>query len=427
MSPAHRRLTARPRGGGRPPNAACSGVALGSGTSYEWLRLSLRARRASGLNVWNRSLPSVDRGQDSGASLAIDLEHATDRIYEAAVLPDRWPGVLDTLADIAGAVGTVLIADDMENLRLLNSASLDWVVDDFRAGGWAGENARTLKLIAADHAGFLIEEDVYSAEELEQDVLIHDFLRPRGLGWATATAFPMPTDDVLVFSAERRYADGPVPRDAVRTLDRLRPHLGRASLLSARLLQERARATVDTLALLGLPAGILSFGGRLRSANDLLQAMVPGIVRDGRERVALADQAADAMLVRALSAAVGRAPQSLPIRATESEPAMVAHLVPVRGDARDIFANCPFMLVITPLRPSRLPGASLLRGLFDLTAAEARIVRGIAAGKSVSELAQQHGVGKETVRSQIKSVFAKTGVHRQVELVRLVSGLSLIP
>lgn len=236
----------------------------------------------------------------------------------------------------------------------------------------------------------------------------------------------MPTDDVLVFSVERLYENGPVPREAARTLDRLRPHLGRASLLTARLLQERARATVDTLAMLGLPAGILSFGGRLRSANGLLQEMIPRVLRDGRDRVVLADQAGDRLLDEALSSSIGHVPHSLPVRATESDPAMVAHLVPVRGDARDLFANSPFLLVFTPLRPSKLPGASLLRGLFDLTAAESRIVHGLAAGLSIAEISQKHSIGMETVRTQIKAVFAKTGVRRQAELVRLVSGLSLI-
>lgn len=358
--------------------------------------------------------------------MAIDIERVTDQIYEASVLPERWPAVLDMLAEIAGAVGTVLIADDPANPRLLNSASLDALIGEFLAGGWADKGSRTPKLIAADHPGFLIEEDVYSPEELDQDVLVRDFLRPRGMGWGTATAFAMPTGDVLVFSIERRYEDGPVPRDAVGTLDRLRPHLGRASLLTSRLQQERARASVDTLAMLGLPAGILSFGGRLRSANDLLHAMIPRTLRDRRDRVVLSDPASDRLLVQALSASIGRVPQSLPIRATESDPAMVAHLVPVRGNARDLFASSPFLLVLTPLRPTKLPGASLLRGLFDLTAAESRIVRGIAAGHSVEEIAQQHDISEATVRTQIKAVFAKTGVHRQAELVRLFSGLSLI-
>jgi DNA-binding CsgD family transcriptional regulator len=41
-------------------------------------------------------------------------------------------------------------------------------------------------------------------------------------------------------------------------------------------------------------------------------------------------------------------------------------------------------------------------------------------GDSVEQIADELGVSRETVRSQLKRVFAKTGTHRQAELLRLV-------
>ena len=70
----------------------------------------------------------------AGARRSLDLEAATDRIYEAFVVLERWPAVLDTLAEVAGAVGTILVAADLEKLRVLNSPSLDGFVRDFAAG-----------------------------------------------------------------------------------------------------------------------------------------------------------------------------------------------------------------------------------------------------------------------------------------------------
>lgn len=199
----------------------------------------------------------------------LPIEALQDLIYEAAVLPEQWPVVLDHLAGIAGAEGTVLIAADMQDLRWLTSPALDGLMADFASGGWANTGSRTQKLLGARHAGFIIEEDVYSAEELADDVLIRDFLRPRGLGWGTATAFPLPTGDTLIFSIERRYADGPVPRAATLVLDALRPHLGRAALLSARLRLEQIKAAVDVIEMLGLPAAILTHRMTLQTANAL--------------------------------------------------------------------------------------------------------------------------------------------------------------
>ena len=355
-----------------------------------------------------------------------EFEPLTDLIYEAAILPELWPAVLDKLAAIAGAQGTVLIAADLESHRWISSESLDQVMADFAAGGWSSAGQRTAKLLAARHAGFIREQDVYTQAELEQDVLIQQFLRPRGLGWATATACPLTTGDTLIFSIERRYKDGPVPQEATTVLDTLRPHLGRAALVSARLKLERARAAVGALEVLGLPAAVISSSGRLQERNASFAGLVPRVVRDQRERLTLAHAGADALLADVLAGRRALAARSIPIPADDDHPAMVMHLLPMRGQAQDVFGGNTMLMVAAPVLPRPVPGTELLAGLFDLTAAEARIARGIADGATISVLAAQQSVRQETIRSQVKAIFAKTGVTRQVDLARLISGFSLI-
>jgi DNA-binding NarL/FixJ family response regulator len=51
--------------------------------------------------------------------------------------------------------------------------------------------------------------------------------------------------------------------------------------------------------------------------------------------------------------------------------------------------------------------------------------RGIAAGKTVDELAHEACLAVGTVRQQLKSVFNKTGVSRQAELVGILVGSAL--
>jgi DNA-binding CsgD family transcriptional regulator len=45
------------------------------------------------------------------------------------------------------------------------------------------------------------------------------------------------------------------------------------------------------------------------------------------------------------------------------------------------------------------------------------------AGLSPKEAAEQFEVSANTVRSQLKAIYLKTGVHRQVDLLRLAMGL----
>jgi DNA-binding CsgD family transcriptional regulator len=65
-----------------------------------------------------------------------------------------------------------------------------------------------------------------------------------------------------------------------------------------------------------------------------------------------------------------------------------------------------------------------LSNLFGLTAAEARIASGLVGGKELREVADEHGIGFETARSQLKAVFAKTETHRQSDLIAQLSKIA---
>jgi DNA-binding CsgD family transcriptional regulator len=71
--------------------------------------------------------------------------------------------------------------------------------------------------------------------------------------------------------------------------------------------------------------------------------------------------------------------------------------------------------------PPAPPSEELLGALFGLTRAEARLARGVLTGSTAGEYARQAGVRMATVRTQLHSIFIKTGVTRQAELVALLS------
>lgn len=60
---------------------------------------------------------------------------------------------------------------------------------------------------------------------------------------------------------------------------------------------------------------------------------------------------------------------------------------------------------------------------FGLTSAEVEIVRGITLGLPVKDIAEARGRSTETVRTQVRSILAKTEAHSKSELVRVVLGL----
>jgi DNA-binding CsgD family transcriptional regulator len=66
------------------------------------------------------------------------------------------------------------------------------------------------------------------------------------------------------------------------------------------------------------------------------------------------------------------------------------------------------------------PAANLLRECYELTAAEARLAMPLIEGHSLKEAAEICGVTHNTAKSQLKSIFVKTNVRRQSELVKVL-------
>jgi DNA-binding CsgD family transcriptional regulator len=62
-----------------------------------------------------------------------------------------------------------------------------------------------------------------------------------------------------------------------------------------------------------------------------------------------------------------------------------------------------------------------LRECYRLTPTEARLAAYIGAGGAIVDYALLHGVAEGTARTHLKAVFAKTGAHRQSDLVRLLA------
>ena len=61
-----------------------------------------------------------------------------------------------------------------------------------------------------------------------------------------------------------------------------------------------------------------------------------------------------------------------------------------------------------------------LRHLFGLTPAEAEVARKLAEGLSLEQAAQSLHISRNTARAHLRSIFSKSGITRQSDLVRIL-------
>lgn len=351
-----------------------------------------------------------------------------DRVYEAAVLPELWSPLLDDLSRGHGFEGGVLFTISAMAQRGVCSPGVKDVFTAFLAQGWAAKSERALRTIAKRHAGFVRDEDLFTAAEIETDPLHADLLRPFGFGDVAGTVIDCPNGDRMVLSFERALARGRTPDDVMLAFDALRPDLARSSMISARIELETARAQVAALGAIGLPSAVLSMSGRVIAANGAFEQLSAQLEIRARDVLAPKDPGAASLFRDALAQAEAlkrQAGRSIALPGAEGAPVGVLHLLPIRRNAHDIFPSAGWLAAVTPLGAAAFAPTSILGGLFDLTPAEARVAYAVVEGLTVNEIAAQRSLSAATVRNQLAAIFAKTGVSRQSELVLLCSGLCL--
>ena len=66
----------------------------------------------------------------------------------------------------------------------------------------------------------------------------------------------------------------------------------------------------------------------------------------------------------------------------------------------------------------------MMGALYRLTGAEVALVKHLCSGASIEDFAERRLVRLATVKTQLQSVFGKTGTRRQSDLMRLAFSIA---
>jgi DNA-binding CsgD family transcriptional regulator len=346
-----------------------------------------------------------------------------DAIYEAALVPDLWPDVLDQIATLATSKGAVAFCVG-DAVRWTSSPGIHDDMTTFVTGGWLGRNTRVSEGMRNGVFGahrFVVDEDIYGGDHYVADPMYAELFLPLGYGRSAGAGMILPHGDALVISVEKSFASGPVPPPALSDLDRLYPHLMRAAMVGGRLAFERLKSAVDTLAKLGMPAVAVDAGGRAIVGSPLWDSASADWTTAGRDRLVLHDANANRQLAAALDRATlaENGVGSIALRQRSGARAIL-QVIPVRRTANDLFARAAAVLVLSAPRDRGLAGLEVVQSLFDLTPAEALVAMGVANGRAPKDIARDTGKSVATVRNQVKAVMRKTGVNKAIELTGLL-------
>lgn len=365
----------------------------------------------------------TSRMRDTELSALIEL------VYRAALEPADWPLFLGALTKATGSELTcLLVLDDTSGVgeALWQYGMPPDAQREYPS--WVPLNPYARTQAAVMRSGALVRGDMLvPRDELLASEFYNDYLRRFAkLGDSIGLCLLHEGDRLAYLASHRDIAKPDYGPWEVEVHAALLRHLQRATAIQRRLGTLELCRSVGEHALDHLPTAVffLARDGTVLYHNAEARRMLAGgsiaLTREGRLEVVglpLARAVADACRTGEGTGVGAGETFHLP-RATGKPYGVVVS--PLRSPHLPLLPTPPaaVVLVTDPDRP--LEATGVLERLYGLTAAEARLARVVASGRSLHEAADALGITLNTARWTLKNVFAKTDTDRQAALVRLL-------
>ena len=222
-----------------------------------------------------------------------------------------------------------------------------------------------------------------------------------------------------------RGGDPFTPEHAKR-LARVGPYLAKIVSLAQKFAAFDLTSKLSALERVSAAAIVVDATGRATQMNAPAQDLFGADFNLVQGRPAARDPASNRRLQQLVSFVLhserGSAQAFEPIVVDRDEaPWLLVEAMPVTAFGSDWFSPGRLILLLTDLRSPLRPEATQFCAAFGLTGAEARLAAKLASGVGIDAAASSLGVSRETARSQLKAVFAKTNTRRQAELAGLLA------
>ncbi len=283
-------------------------------------------------------------------------------------------------------------------------------------------------IVVARNPGRILTGDdvILDPVAFEQSALVNEFLDPKNARFGMALTLPINDSYSLDLSLMRSRSDGDYRSVDVETMEFFLPSLKRSLDLRIKLgiFESKARALSDVVDAVDSATFLVTSTGSLVRGNARGQAMLSDgtfvFVRNGRLEPRNLRFVPDfsAMIERSAQRrpedAVSEADTTLTLEGPGGKKA-VATVLSLHSSVGRL-PGAEVALFLKELAPAH-PQVAGLGVAFGLTGAETRLAQGLLAGKNLETLASQWTLSRETLRTQLSSLYRKTGTHSQSELI----------
>ncbi|SHK34383.1 DNA-binding transcriptional regulator, CsgD family [Bradyrhizobium lablabi] len=364
------------------------------------------------------------------ASVDFDrLNAISSRLGEAVIDPGLWPSLMVEICRAANTTGAALLQSDMRTPDIPMTGSAQEIFQSYFKNNLHINDVRAVRGTPLLLAGspVVTDQDIFKSErEMLLDPLYAD-LDNYGFRWWAAVGF-MSGSALWGLSLQRTKQEGQFEAPELAALSQLSRRLSETATLSKAVGRLVLSGMTNALHLVRQPALALDRRGFVIDVNSSADKVFDEEIRIRNRRLFVLDQSAKAALTNLISqlrntpdtAAIEAAP--IVVRRKAKQP-VVIRILPVDGAARSPFLGARAILILDDLSIRQRVEKNVVLSAFGLTPTEAQLAIRIAGGLSLDQVAEELNMSRETSRNHLKAIFAKTGTHRQGELVALLSRL----
>lgn len=352
-----------------------------------------------------------------------------DLLNAAPFQADGWLSALSDLARTTGSLGAQLIGFSEKSEPFFNCVAHpepQGVEDFVRAGGGlASVNPRLHAGLAVPLLETLTDEAILSRAERSRHQFYNDILPLSRTAHFCGTTLIRDTDTMVGLALLRSSTEGEIAEDQHQLFKALAPHV-RTAFRTQMLLKEHGTALLaGSLGALNLAVFICDGTGKVEAMTPMADNLVSedgplqlqgGVLsaRQGSSQVKLSTH------IQAVASGGGVAGasnnESLIFRNHDGLP-LVLDVVRVPALECQLNFQPRALVLVRHHKSDPLLTSRLLMAAWRLTAAEAAVAMLLAEGVSTEAIAARREVSTGTVRMQLKSLYAKVGVHSQAELL----------
>lgn len=356
-----------------------------------------------------------------------DFSQLITGIYSAVLDPERWASSIAQIGRTFDSGAALVVTNG--TIRILEPAA----IPADAAASYAAYYSRLDHVLAEVEAGPV--GAVRCGAELmwpyQHREFVADWARPNGFDdgmFIRLTTTPTITSLALASPKGSDRFDTPEHVDLAR---RLTPHLQQALRLRSHLDDLDHRRSELAAACETVGHGIVIIEAHTpvytNTAADRMLRCADGLrIDNGCLRAQ--DAAADVQLRRYIARTVEPDDRHvwggsfLCPRPSGRRPYIV-HIAPINPNYVAAPGHGRTMIVVVDPERQPEPPAALLRRLYGLTKGEAQVALLVMRGEGLAPIAEELCVSLTTVKTHLRHVFDKTGIHRQAELVRLLAML----